>query len=459
MSQKVAIIGLDCATPQLVFDRWFDELPNIKRVAESGIWGRLRSTDPPITVPAWQSMMTGKNPGKLGFYGLRNRKDYSYDKFIVASGALVKDDRVWDVLSRLGKQCTVIGVPQTYPVRPLNGYLVSCFLTPSTKNQFTYPDNFRQEVEEVTGGYILDCENYRTDDKDELLAQIYRMTERRFKLARHMVQKHPWDFFMMVEMGPDRLHHGFWKYTDPEHPRYEKGNPLENCIYDYYRYVDREIGTLLELFGEETTVLIVSDHGAKPLLGGICLNEWLIKEGYLTLKSKPEGVVPLEKCEIDYSKTMAWGAGGYYGRLVLNVRGREPEGIIDPADFEKVRQELIDKLEALPNHKGENIGTIVLRPEECYPVVNNIPPDLFVYFGDLYWRSIGSIGTREIYTFDNDTGPDDANHAQHGIFAMGPVQSDRPGVREGLDIKDVASTVLSLFGVDVPSDMEGQVIS
>src|ERR1700733_11194244 len=109
MKKRVMVIGLDCATPQLVFDRWLDELPNIKSLVDCGIWGNLRSSDPPITVPAWMSMMTSKNPGRLGLYGLRNRVDYSYETLSTANSTFVKEPTVWDILSELGKRVILIG--------------------------------------------------------------------------------------------------------------------------------------------------------------------------------------------------------------------------------------------------------------------------------------------------------------------------------------------------------------
>lgn len=457
--KKVMVIGLDCAAPQLVFDKWKDDLPNLRSLMEKGVWGKLRSTDPPITVPAWMSMLTSKSPGRLGFYGLRNRADYSYAKMSIPNSAQVKEPTVWEILSKEGKKCIVLGVPQTYPPKPLNGYLVSCFLTPSTKSDFTYPKEFKAEVEEVTGGYILDCNNFRTDDKDRILNQIFEMTDKRFKLAKHCLQTKEWDFFMMVEMGTDRIHHGFWKYMDTTHLKHEPGNPYENSIKNYYKFCDERLGELLKIAGPETTVLVVSDHGARKMDGGICINEWLIKEGYLTLKEMPKEPAPVEKCEVDWEKTRAWGSGGYYARLMVNVKGREPQGTVAPGEeYEAFRNELIAKLEALPNHEGKPMQTKVVRPEDVYPICENIPPDLFVYFDDLNWRSVGSIGLGDIYTFENDTGPDDANHDWHGIFLMQRPADETSINRTDLDIKDVAPTILHYMDQVIPQDMEGKVI-
>jgi len=97
--ERVLIIGLDCATPQFVFGPGGFDLPNIRSLMERGAWGPLRSCDPPITVPAWASMMSSKDAGTLGIYGFRNRKDHSYDGMSTANATAVKEPRVWDILS------------------------------------------------------------------------------------------------------------------------------------------------------------------------------------------------------------------------------------------------------------------------------------------------------------------------------------------------------------------------
>jgi predicted AlkP superfamily phosphohydrolase/phosphomutase len=465
--KKVLIIGLDCAAPQLVFDQWRDELPNLRGLMEAGIYGELESTVPPITVPAWSSMMASKDPGQLGFYGFRDRADYSYERMNIATSRMVREDRVWDILSRAGKKVVLVGVPQTYPPEPINGCMITCFLTPSTDSQYTYPLTLKGEIEDLVGKYMLDVENFRTDDKDWLLGQIYRMTEQHFKVAKHLLREKEWDFFMLVEMGPDRLHHGFWKYHDPTHPKHEPGNPYQNAIRDYYRYVDGEVGQMLELVDDNTVVIVVSDHGAKKMDGGICINEWLRREGYLVLKEEPgveasagEELVPLEKVEVAWDKTRAWGAGGYYGRLFLNVQGREPRGTIAPDDYERVRDELREKLTGITDPHGNNIGTVVYKPQEVYSEIKGIPPDLIVYFGNLCWRSVGSFGHGGIYASENDTGPDDANHAQEGLFIMYDPKRKQGGQRiQGLHLMDVAPTVLNLMAIPIPEDMEGKAIT
>jgi len=204
-------------------------------------------------------------------------------------------------------------------------------------------------------------------------------------------------------------------------------------------------------------VWVVSDHGAKCMIGGFCLNQWLINEGYLVLKDP--NVAPGTKFDVqlvDWSRTKAWGDGGYYGRLFVNVQGREPNGIVPQSEYNAVRDDIIRKLEAHPDHEGKPMGTRAYRPEDVYKEVNGVPPDLIIIFGDLSWRSVGSLGMDSIYTFENDTGPDDANHAQFGMYILRHPSLPARGRVDGPTLYDVTPTILKMFEHAVPDDMRGR---
>lgn len=453
---RVLVVGLDCAAAPLVFDRWLDDLPTLRGLVDRGRHGVLRSCDPPITVPAWSVMASSRDPGSLGIYGFRNRRDHSYDRLTLADSRAVRVPRVWEIVSAHNRPVVVLGVPGTYPPKRVNGVMVSCFLTPDVKtSQYTYPKDLACEIERVVGEYMVDVRDFRTNDKQRLLDDIETMTARRFKLAEHLMKTKPWDLFFMVEMGTDRIHHGFWRHFDPGHRLYEPGSRYQSAMLDYYRALDTKLGRLLEQIAEDTTVMVVSDHGAKKMDGGIRVNEWLRREGYLTLRDPPRAPMPLSPDMVDWSRTVAWGEGGYYCRLFINVAGREPEGVVQPADYERIRAELKGKLEELGDENGRPIGTVAHRPEDLYPGgATNVAPDLIVYFGGLAWRSLGGVGEEGVHAFENDTGPDDANHSHEGIYLLaGPDVEPGPGGER--DIRDIAPTILTLMGHPTPSAMEG----
>jgi predicted AlkP superfamily phosphohydrolase/phosphomutase len=457
--RRVFVIGLDCAAPELVFDLWREDLPNLTGLAARGLWGELESCTPAITVPAWSSMLTSKDPGTLGVYGFRNRADHGYESWFTATSGAVRERRVWDLLGDAGLTSVVVGVPQTYPVAPIRGDLVADFLTPGPHSPFAHPASLRDEVLEVAPDYAFDVPQFRTEEKDWLLAQIRAMTDARFRVIDHLLDSRPWDLFLFVEIGVDRIHHGFWSRHDPRHRRYRAGDRHERAIHDYYVDIDRQIGRWMERLDDDTAVLVVSDHGAKRMDGGIAVNEWLWRHGYLAFLDDPVpgAVRRFDESDVDWSRTAAWASGGYYGRMLVNVRGREPHGTVAPSDYESLRDELAQGLAAIPDADGAPIGTHAFKPESIYRHVNGVAPDLLVYFGDLYWRAIGSVGHRAVQVVENDTGPDDCNHAQNGLVILhDPRLAALRGRVRGAQLMDVAPTLLELFGVPVPADMQGR---
>jgi predicted AlkP superfamily phosphohydrolase/phosphomutase len=455
---KLLIIGLDCAPPELVFDDFIEFLPNIKRLVENGIYGKLKSSDPPITLPAWMVMATGKSPGELGIYGFRHRKNYSYEDIWIASSLAVKEQTVWDILSEKGKKVCIVGVPPTYPPKKVNGYLISGFLTPDISKKYTYPSDFRYEIKREIGEYIPDVKDFRTDDKDRLIAQIYEMTDKRFELVKYMIKNKDWDFFWFVEMGPDRIHHGLWKFHDKNHHLFEPSSKYKDTIKDYYIHLDKKIGELLNILDKNTKIMIVSDHGAKRMKGCLCINQWLINEGYLKLLEKPERGGSLSKAKIDWKNSKAWGWGGYYARIFLNVKGREMSGTIEPDDYEKFRDDLAYELKNTKGPNGEILNTNVLKPDEIYDKCEGDYPDLMVYFDDLFWRSAGTIGYPSIYLSENDIGPDDAVHSMYGIFIFYDPKKSLGYKIDNLSIFDIAPNILNIMKIKVPNDIKSKII-
>ena len=455
---KILVVGLDCADPELLFGD--ESLVNVRRLMGLGCYGRLESVIPPVTVPAWMCMATGRDPGELGVYGFRNRVDHSYDGLAVVDSRSIDGLAIWDVVAREGKRSVVIGVPPNYPPRKVNGVSVGCFLTPDTATcVYTHPPGVAREIAGVVADYPVDVRDFRTQDKARLRDEIYAMSRKHFAVVRHFLKNAEWDYFQFVEIGLDRMQHGFWGFHDPRHFRYEPGSPYRGAVTDYYRYLDDELGSLLGLIPDDTVVLVASDHGARCLDGGFCVNEWLIGEGLLSLNHYPETVTPFARLDINWGETLAWGEGGYSARVFLNVRGREPLGAIEPGDYEKVRDEVKARLETTTDPEGRPLGTLVFKPEEIYREVRKVAPDLIVHFGGLSWRSVGGVGYRALHVRENDTGPDDCNHAQHGAFILASPHSALLGLVEGARLLDVAPTLLEQGGYDIPASMQGRSLS
>ncbi|MBI1918635.1 MAG: alkaline phosphatase family protein, partial [Planctomycetes bacterium] len=451
---KIFAICLDCAAPELVLRN--SRLPHLSDLMAQGCYGRLESVIPPITVPAWMCMATSQDPGSLGVYGFRNRTDYSYNGLGIVNSRSINTPAIWDWLAVEGKRAVVIGVPPGYPPRKVNGVSVGCFLTPDPyRNEFTYPASVKRELERLVGTYPVDVQGFRTDDKEWLRDQIYEMTRKHFEVVRYLMATVPWDYFQFVEIGLDRMHHGFWKFFDPTHRQYVPDNPYETVIPDYYAYLDEEIGKTLELLDEDTIRLVASDHGAQRLDGGFCVNEWLYREGLLALRGYPSEPTPFSVDRVDWARTKVWSEGGYYARVFLNVKGREPQGVVTRTEYESLLDDLTSRLEALPDDQGRVMGTRAFRPQHLYRKVRNVAPDLIVQLGGLYWRSIGGLGYPSLHVQENDTGPDDCNHAQFGVFILAAPSLSIRGEVEGMHLLDVAPTLLDLAGCKIPPTVQG----
>lgn len=452
---KICVLGLDCAAPEILLGD--SRLHHIRRLMERSVWGRLESVIPPITVPAWMCLATSQDPGSLGVYGFRNRSNHTYAGLSVTDSTSIRQPAIWDYLGEQGRRSIVVGVPPGYPPRRIQGISVGCFLTPDpARDEFTYPPHIKQEIQALVGDYPVDVPGFRTDDKEWLKKQIFEMSRKQWKVVRWLLAEKEWDYFQFVDIGLDRVHHGFWDCYDRQHRHYRPGNPYEQVIPDYYLWLDEQIGAALELLDKDTVVLVVSDHGAQRLDGGFAVNEWLVREGLLVLDEMPREMTPFAKVKVNWAKTRVWSEGGYYARVFFNLEGREPRGVIPASQYESFQEEMKQRFLALTDDRGHPLNSLVFKPQEIYRHVRNVAPDLVVHFGGLYWRSIGSIGHGRLHLEENDTGPDACNHAQFGAFILAAPNGKVRGEFTGARLLDMAPTLLKLAGHEVPEAMQGK---
>ena len=455
--KKVIVVGLDCAAPKTLFKDFIEDCPNIKKLMDYGVYGKLRSTDPPVTIPAWIVMATSKNPGKLGIYGFRQRKNHSYSNYYLNTSYSIKEPTIWDILGAKGLKSCVVGTPPSFPVKPINGYMICGFIAPDTSSEYTYPSELKEEIKEHVGDYLLDIK-FRIDDKDQILKDLYKLTKIHFKTVKYLIKTKEWSYFQFVIIGLDRIHHAFWKYYDKSHHKYIPGNKYEFEMKKFYKYLDFEIGEILKLLDEDTIIMIVSDHGAKPMKGCISVNMALEKMGLLKFKTKPKPGTRIQDADIDWQKTYAWGWGGYEARIFFNVKDRESDGIVKKEDYDNLREKVAEKLKDIRDNEGNFMDTKIFKPEDLYTPLNGDPPDLLVYFDDLNWRSAGTVGYDSMYLNENDTGPDDAVHDYHGIFIIFDPKKKIGKDLGTKNILDIAPTSLKILGIEIPEDMEGNII-
>ena len=448
MRRKLFVLGLDSAPPRIIYDEYGVELKALKEVVGGSARYLMRSCHPPITIPAWISMFTGKTPGELGIYGFRHRKPGDVRESYIVNSSYVKFRAIWDEAGRAGLRVGVVGVPPTYPPRPVHGFLISDFTTPGPDKAYTFPPWLKREVESKFGPYIFDI-LYRSHEKGKVLKELMEMTKQHLEVVKHLIKSKDWDLMIYVEVGLDRLHHAFWRYFDKEHPRYEEHSEYSRVIPEYYKLIDDWLSEVRELMPRDTAIVVVSDHGTKAMKGAFVINQWLEEKGYLKLKEKPKRQgQDLSSDVVDWSRTLAWGWGGYYARVFINLEGREPQGIVKRDEYESLVEQLKRDFKGIRGPQGEKWDNKAFTPYELYPTVNGDAPDLIVYFDDLSWRSAGTIGWDTLYLPENDRGPDDAVHDWHGVFAIyDPEGTVERGDRGEIPIERVYHELMELLNL------------
>ena len=495
-------VGLDLLRP------WLEDgvLPNLRQLMERGVHGHLATVMPPVTAPAWTSFMTGKNPGKHGVYEFLLRESNSFDEIPVNS--LRRDGlTLWDLLGRAGHRAIVVNVPVTYPPQPVNGVLISGFLTPRQRRDFTYPPGLLDEIEHAVGPYRLHLNvPYQPGKVDVFLDELLDVLDYKSRVLNYLMGRYDWDFMMFHVLGTDRLQHELGHVLDPDHPAHNKqeAGQYRKRIVAYFRRVDEELGRLVEAAGPQTTVLVMSDHGSGSIYKFMSFNVWLLRQGFLRLKRDPVtlvqrliyelGITPevgyqiaarlgwggtrlsvdldersrllnligrvfLSFKNVDWTRTLAYSKGNY-GQIFINLKGREPFGVVEPGDErEQVCQEIIGRLREIRDPStGEVIIGQVFRGEELYQgkYVSQAPDILFLP-RDMHYKALGTLAfmsnrfLRDSYGLSGD-------HRMNGLFICAGPSINQGQIVEGARIIDVAPTLLYLMGEKVPGDMDGQVL-
>jgi predicted AlkP superfamily phosphohydrolase/phosphomutase len=473
-------------------------LPHFKRLLHQGASGPLRSTIHPLSPQAWSTFITGKNAGKHGLYDFLVKKPGSY-QFALTHGGHRQGLSLWRLLSEAGKKVIVVNVPFTYPPEPVNGIMISGFDAPRSDASLSYPPDLCREITAAVGGYYLH-EMYPVGRRKAEYEEVLRNEiENRVKVTKHLIRNHDWDFLAVVVNATDLVQHLFW--AEMEDP----ASPYRDIVRHVYQAVDAAVGEFWSMLGDDVTLLIVSDHGAGPIRKSIYLNEWLHRQGWLAFhpqesspgrqaatrlvdrgrvlmkRSLPRPLKDwlkqhlsrfrnqveswLQTSDIDWAHTQAF-AGGNFGNIYINLRGREPEGIVAPgAEYEELVNRIVAALKQLRDPEtGELLVQDVHRREALYqgPYLE-IAPDLVVEWREYAYYAFPSLGGSSGQVFAPPP-QEDATEFDHSgthrvdgiLLATGP--GIRPGAVEGARIADLAPTILHAFGLPVPEDMDGRVL-
>lgn len=309
-------------------------------------------------------------------------------------------------------------------------------------------------------------------DIDTFLEDLYFTLERREAVVKGELAKDDWDLFIGVFLSTDRMQHMMYRFYDEEHPFYdaELAAKYGDEIPRIYEEMDRVVGDVIrDHVDENTHLMIISDHGFHSFRRGVNINTWLVKNGFMKLRGldpsanyqnledffDPEGRFFKN---VDWSGTQAYCLG--LGSIYINLRGREPQGAVNPSEYDAVRREIAAALLATedPEHPEDTVVTNVFLREDIFQGPQlAAAPDLFVGFNSGYrvsWQTAAGGIPPEI--FEDNLNNWSGDHCSvspdqtAGIFYSNRALPERPR-----NIIDIAPTVLATFGIDPPADYEG----
>lgn len=436
---KLVVIGLDGVPFSFVQAQIAaGNLPTLAQLAADGELREAVSVQPPVSSVAWASFLTARNPGKHGIFGFVDRRPRTFDLYIPTAADL-KAQTIWEILSRQGRRVCSINVPLTYPPQPVNGIIVGDFLAP-TLDGATYPANLAQKL--AAAGYMLDADPLLAhEDLDAFTDEVFRVLAARVRAALELLRSEPWDVFMLHIMETDRINHFLWRHFEEGHPTYRWR------FLDFYRAVDAAVGQVVQAVGDETVILVLSDHGFCTARKAVFLNTWLAEMGWLRLQA-PQAERPSPADMSPDSRAYCLDPSRFY----LRVAGREPGGFIRlGAEYQAAREELAEALLSMCDpDDGKPVLRTVYRREELYRgVCFDLAPDLVAEALDGYDLR-GRLGMPR--TFDPNQ-PQTGMHQFRDAFWLlrGAKFADEaiPSITDG------GATVLALLGADLPRDLDG----
>ena len=493
---RVLVIGLDGGTFDIIQPLVAkDKLPNLGRLMRHGSHSTLRSTYPPITPTAWTSFATGKNPGQHGLYDFQKINPATYECSPVPARQHGHKS-LWRIISDAGSKVVVLDVPFTYPPEEVNGCLLTGYGTPETDDViFTYPPQLREELATACGSCDL---GLPPEVECSLQADFFqswdKVLESRSCIAAYLMDQVNWDFYMIVYGVTDNVQHALWPFLEPQHPAYyeEHGDYHRKMIFTFYEKVDQELGKLLDRCDDQTSVIVMSDHGFGSTPTPKYLTKLLLNEGLLRYKSNPlsdrlmkmainayygtpwlsrlvrklsgKQKMGLKKVltttaiyptpdTVDWQNTQAF-PGGYGLQVYINLKGKYAQGTVSPGtEYQALQEEIASRLLALRDPATSHaIVKAVHRAQDIYSGAEaDHAPDLIVEYNNVY------LPDRKEYRgrLNNSL---EGNHVMNGIFiahGSNVVSTELPVV----EIIDIAPTVLYLLGLPVPSDMDGRVVA
>lgn len=422
--KKVVVLGLD-GVPCSVLRKFANEgiLPNLATLQQVGTLCSMTASIPEVSSTSWSTFMTGVNPGRHGIYGFIELQKENYAWRFPDFNDL-KSKTIWEIAGENGKRSIILNIPSTYPARPLNGMLVSGFVALDLKKA-AYPDTMFQYLNNI--GYRLDVDAGKASHSiDEFTKDIMLTLRKRVEAINYLYDSEEWDLFIAAITETDRLHHYLWTACeDHSHPKYD-------FFIDFYRELDRFIGSLYKRIGSDIPFIILSDHGFSSIKAEVYLNYFMREKGYLRfINSTPESFEDIDR----KSKAFVLDPS----RVYIHLNSKYSRGAVSEEEYKDLRNNIKNDLLSLEMDGAKIVKKVFFKEELYNGEYFNDAPDL-VILSEEGFDLKGSTKKDELFGRSHLTGGHTRDNATFYINRQ---------VNIGIpNIVDVGVTVLKLLGID-----------
>ena len=466
---RVLVIAWDGADWQILDPLLQDgALPNLSRLIDRGGRAVLKSTLPPHSWSAWPSFLTGVEPADHGVYDIVEPRREGRQSFPVSFRSIRERTFLAD-LTRAGVETVMVNVPLTFPPPQISGKLVAGGVLPK-RRAFTYPESLADELEAAGAPFPINGMSWTTfrHRPEPFLQEVREFVAKRQRAMEHLLDTTDWRVACLVFVATDRIQHCLSSYISPDHPEYERlsKEPLAEKIRDVYRLLDEGLGRLVDRTGPDDLVMFVSDHGSQACTGAVNIDRMLEQLGFLEFSRSKAVLGPLQwgpmralarrvydvlglhgkvpiPTAVNWASTRAYTSVHSTGEgISVNLAGREPGGIVDPADYERVRDQVAERVAAVSDPRtGTRPVARIWRREEVFKGKHaDDAPDLLLEAAPLYSLTHARSAVEPADWLSGD-------HRVDGVFAAAGPSVDRAAFPTVASLVDLAPTILAAVEV------------
>jgi predicted AlkP superfamily phosphohydrolase/phosphomutase len=475
---RVLLIGWDGADWRIL-DPLLErgDLPNLQALIDRGQRGVLKSTVPTHSWAAWPSFLTGVDPADHGVYDILETVPGTHKQYPVTYRSIKERTFVED-LSAAGKVGVYADVPLMFPPPEIEGKIVAGGVLPKGR-QYAHPAGLPDELEKAGVPWVINGMSWTTyrNKPEAYLAEALEITGKRIRATEWLMDNSDWDLMASVWVSVDRTQHALSNYVAPDHPDYAKNDKTQigMKVRDVYKQLDDAIGSFVSRTRSDDLILFISDHGFQSVTRTVHMDHLLKRLGFLEFSASNvvfgpmqwgpvlkiarkaydflglHGKVSLPQ-SVNWSKTKAFTTIRSTGEGVsINLAGREPDGIVDPADFEKVRDQVMDALSSFTDPAtGKKPVKAIYRREEIFKGKHaETAPDILMEPAEQYSLTHAKSAIEKADWISGD-------HRIDGVIvAAGP--SVQAFEQQPL-LVDMAPTILAALGAPASIEHTGRVL-